>query len=138
LSLTRDGLQTPISEKAQGAISMSNTEQPVDLDHLDRYTGGDRAINREILLLFETQCREMIAKLEHLSSGENDAKSWHHIAHTLKGAARGIGAFALGDAAAEAEKTGSEKDATLAALQRLKHTSAAVHVFIADFLKNGG
>jgi len=117
---------------------MSNTQQPVDLDHLDRYTGGDRTINREILLLFETQCRELIAKLEHLSIGESDAKSWRQIAHTLKGAAHGIGAFALGDAAAEAEKTGNEKDATLAALERLKHKSAAVRLFIADFLKNSG
>jgi HPt (histidine-containing phosphotransfer) domain-containing protein len=117
---------------------MSNTEQPIDLDHLDRHTGGDHAINREILLLFETQCREMIAKLDGLAAGENDAKSWRDITHTLKGAARGIGAFGLGDAAAEAEKTGNEREIVLAALQRLKQNSAAVHDFIAEFLKKGG
>jgi HPt (histidine-containing phosphotransfer) domain-containing protein len=115
---------------------MSKTDQPVDLHHLDRYTGGDRAINQEILLLFEAQCREMIAKLEVLTTGHNDSKSWREITHTLKGAARGIGAFALGDAAARAETTATGPEA-LAALQRLKFTSAAVHVFIAEFLKNG-
>jgi HPt (histidine-containing phosphotransfer) domain-containing protein len=116
---------------------MSKTEQPVDLHHLGRYTGGDRAINQEILLLFEAQCREMIAKLDVLTTGQNDTKLWREITHTLKGAARGIGAFALGDAAAQAENTSTETEAALAAVQQLKLTSAAVHGFIAEFLKNG-
>ncbi|HEY4265732.1 MAG TPA: Hpt domain-containing protein [Micropepsaceae bacterium] len=109
------------------------TDQPVDLDHLDRYTGGDRAINQEILRLFDDQCRESLAMLEYLAQGSGDSQSWREIAHRLKGAARGIGAFALGDAAAVAEKTAPEE--ALAVLERLRDDAAAVHNLIAEFLK---
>src|SRR6266566_2572928 len=114
--------------------AMVRKERPVDIEHLDRYTGGDCALNEEILQLFDTQCRELMVKLESLASGESDARSWREATHTLKGAARGIGAFALGNAAAEAEKTGGEKQSAIAALERLKSTSAAVHIFIEQFL----
>jgi HPt (histidine-containing phosphotransfer) domain-containing protein len=113
---------------------MARIEQPVDIEHLDRYTGGDCALNEEILRLFDTHCRELMGKLESLATGEADAKSWREATHTLKGAARGIGAFPLGNAAAEAEKTGGEKQSAIAALERLKSTSAAVHLFIEQFL----
>jgi len=115
---------------------MARTEQPVDIEHLNRYTGGDGVLNEEILQLFATQCREMMDRLESVASGQADAKSWCETTHTLKGAARGIGAFALGNAAAEAEKAGSERPAMLPALERLKATSAAVHLFIEQFLKD--
>ena len=113
---------------------MARKEQPVDIEHLDRYTGGDCALNEEILRLFDSQCRELMVKLESLASGESHAKSWREATHTLKGAARGIGAFALGNAAAEAEKTGGGKQSTIEALGQLKSTSAAVHLFIEQFL----
>lgn len=113
---------------------MAKGEQPVDLEHLDRYTGGDHTLNQEILRLFEQQCGEIIAKLDGLAAGDSDAMSWRMFTHTLKGAARGIGAFELGDAAAEAEKAGSATENSIAALQRLKSTAAAVHLFIEQFL----
>ena len=51
---------------------------------------------------------------------------------------QGLAAFPLADAAAEAEKTlPSDKGATLAALERIKGKSAAVHLFIEEFLKGG-
>src|SRR5258706_13016952 len=95
--------------RRQGSSAMARIEQPVDIEHLDRYTGGDCALNEEILQLFDTQCRELMVKLETLGTGESDAKAWREAAHTLKDAALGSGAFALGNAAAEAEKTGGEK-----------------------------
>jgi HPt (histidine-containing phosphotransfer) domain-containing protein len=79
----------------------------------------------------------MLATLDSLAAGETDAKSWRAVTHTLKGAARGVGAFALGDAAAAAEQAGSEKEAASAALERLRTTSAAVQLFIEDFLNSG-
>jgi HPt (histidine-containing phosphotransfer) domain-containing protein len=115
---------------------MARTEQPVDIEHLNRYTGGDCVLNQEILQLFATQCREMMDRLESVASGEADAKSWRETTHTLKGAARGIGAFALGNAAAEAEKADGERLAVLPALERLKTNSAAVYLFIEQFLKD--
>ena len=108
--------------------------RPVDLGHLDRYTGGSRSLNEEILRLFNVQCREMVARLEGLA-GSSDAKSWHEATHTLKGAARGVGAFALADAAAAAEETGpSDREAALECLARLRNRAEAVESFIAGFL----
>ena len=115
---------------------MAQTEQSVDIEHLNRYTGGDGVLNEEILQLFATQCREMMDRLESVARGQADAKSWRETTHTLKGAARGIGAFALGNAADEAEKAGSERPAMIPALARLKATSAAVYLFIEQFLKD--
>ena len=118
---------------------MSTNEQAVDLVHLNRYTGGDRALNEEILSLFEQQCHEMLARLDSFATASGEDKHWREITHTLKGAARGIGAFALADAAAEAEKTGpnNRKD-LIAAVQRIKDKSASVHLFIEQFLKSHG
>lgn len=122
--------------RRQRSTAMARTEQPVDIEHLNRYTGGDGVLNEEILQLFATQCREMMGRLESVAMGQADAKSWRETTHTLKGAARGIGAFALGNAAAEAEKAGSERPAVLPALEQLKTSSAAVYLFIEQFLKN--
>src|SRR6266567_1292542 len=104
----------------RGSTAMAKTEQPIDIDHLNRYTSGDCVLNEDILRLFDIQCREMMDRLEALATGQSDAKSWFETTHTLKGAARGIGAFALGNAAAEAETAGNERPAMLPALGQLK------------------
>lgn len=110
------------------------SEAAVDLDHLARYTGGDRAIDAEILHLFDSQCMEMVVALETLASEGGDAKRWRELTHTLKGAARGIGAFPLADAAAAAEPLGQANPSALEAVQHLKAKAAAVHGFIEAFL----
>ncbi len=108
----------------------------VDLRHLDRYTGGDRAVNQGILVLFENQCQEMLARLEELSGETANPKDWREVTHTLKGAARGIGAFGLANEAAQAETTGpTDRRGAIEALQRMKAKSEAVYGFIEDFLK---
>jgi HPt (histidine-containing phosphotransfer) domain-containing protein len=117
---------------------MMHAQRPIDLEHLDRYTGGDAALNREILGLFDNQCHEILIKLEQLAVEHHDGKSWRELVHTLKGAARGVGAFALADAAAEAEKPDQGKTAILAALHQIKSKSCAVTLFIEEFLKHGG
>ncbi|HXJ00410.1 MAG TPA: Hpt domain-containing protein [Micropepsaceae bacterium] len=111
---------------------MARADQPVDLHHLDRYTGGDRATNEEILQLFDDQCRQSLSKLEGLGAGGCGTETWLEIIHTLKGAARGIGAFDLGDAAAEAE-TALPANAK-AELAKLKREADTVRRFIAEFL----
>lgn len=113
---------------------MARTDHPVDLNHLDCYTGGDRATNEEILRLFDDQCRQMLMRLELAAGAQIDAKTWRETTHTLKGAAHGIGAFGLGDAAAEAEQAGTNSATAVAALQRLRQDCAAVGAFIAQFL----
>ena len=106
----------------------------VDLAHLARYTGGDTALNAEILRLFDTQASELVEKLESIIEAR-DAKSWKLAIHTLKGAARGIGAFALGDAAAAAEPIDpSDSQTAAAALESLLGRTGEVRVFIKAYL----
>ncbi len=109
--------------------------RPVDLVHLARYTGGDEALNAEILQLFETQADELVSQLETLL-GAGDKKGWHAVNHSIKGAARGIGAFALGDAAAFAEPLDPALNAeqARAALDTLKTNAEAVNLFIKAYL----
>lgn len=107
----------------------------VDLAHLARYTGGDVALNAEILRLFDGQATEMVERLQ-LILDARDARSWREVTHTLKGAARGIGAFALGDAAAAAEPIDPASDCRTAgvALQAVQTSTHAVQCFIKAYL----
>ena len=118
---------------------MTSAETAIDLDHLNRYTGGDRDLNEEILRLFEDQCVAMLTQLDALAwEGTAAGKSWREITHALKGAARGVGAFPLADIAAEAEKIPSDKAAAIEIVHRLKGKSAAVRVFLEEWLKSDG
>jgi HPt (histidine-containing phosphotransfer) domain-containing protein len=117
---------------------MGTAEIAVDIAHLDRYTGGERATNEEVLRLFETSCGEIVARLDALADDDHWpqlAKQWHDTAHTLKGAARGIGAFALAEAAQDVEsRAAGDRRAAIDALQRLKVQAERVHRFIEEFL----
>jgi HPt (histidine-containing phosphotransfer) domain-containing protein len=106
-------------------------ETIVDMEHLARYTGGDAALNAEVLRLFDSQATELVARLNAILEAR-DAKSWKEVTHTLKGAARGIGAFGFADAAASLEKldlTLNRTDA-LAGIDVLKTRADAVARFI--------
>ena len=107
----------------------------VDLNHLARYTGGDVALNAEILRLFDSQASELVQQLQTILDAR-DAKSWKVTMHTLKGAARGIGAFTLGDAAAAAEPIDLASDGRTAsaAVRDLQTKAVAVRVFIQAYL----
>jgi HPt (histidine-containing phosphotransfer) domain-containing protein len=102
----------------------------IDMDHLARYTGGDSTLNAEILRLFEAQANELVDKLRSILDAR-DAKSWKEVTHTIKGAARGVGAFALADAAAVCEKidVADQSNAGLA-IDKLKTHTEAVQLFI--------
>lgn len=111
------------------------TDAPVDLDHLARYTGGDKSLNAEILRLFDGQISEMVEQLQSILD-QRDQKKWRQITHTIKGAARGVGAFAMGQAAADAEPVdpAAHPDEAGQALKCLKSQGEAVQAFIADYL----
>jgi HPt (histidine-containing phosphotransfer) domain-containing protein len=106
----------------------------IDLDHLARYTGGDASINAEVMRLFDGQANELVARLQSILDA-HDAKSWKEVTHTLKGAARGIGAFPMGDAAADCEPIDLADHARASlAIALLKTRSEAVQAFIKDYL----
>lgn len=80
--------------------AMKPTAAPVfDAAHLARYTGGDAALRDELLALMCDQARRCLGIMD----GPSDPASWRAACHTLKGAARGVGAFALADVCDEAE-----------------------------------
>ena len=72
-------------------MSVSAQARPVDLVHLSRYTGGDPKLNAEILQLFAGQAADLMRKLNDVLAA-SDLKGWKEITHSIKGAARGIGA----------------------------------------------
>jgi HPt (histidine-containing phosphotransfer) domain-containing protein len=106
----------------------------IDLEHLARYTGGDKAINAEVMRLFDMQASELVARLTSILDAR-DAKSWKEVTHTLKGAARGIGAFQMGDAAAAAEPVDlADRARAGAAIAAIEERSAQVQDFIRHYL----
>lgn len=109
---------------------------PVDLDHLSRYTGGDAKTNAEILALFLDQSREIMSRLE-VALARSDVKAWRETAHSLKGGARGIGAFQVADAAADVEAADIAADAMLGArlLDDLKSRMQVATLFIEAYLR---
>lgn len=110
-------------------------DTPVDLAHLARYTGGDKSLNAEILRLFDGQISEMVEQLQSIIA-QRDQKKWRQVTHTIKGAARGVGAFAMGQAAADAEPVDPsvQPDRAGQALETLKSQGEAVQAFIANYL----
>ena len=70
----------------------------IDLDHLERMTLGEKELEREVLMLFAQQSTDLLARLEKLP------REGASLAHTLKGSARGIGAFAVAQAADDLER----------------------------------
>lgn len=71
----------------------------VDYAHLRIQAAEDQDVMREVMELFLLQTEQILAALEVTG----DPKAWKELTHTLKGSARGVGAFAVGDAAAAAE-----------------------------------
>jgi HPt (histidine-containing phosphotransfer) domain-containing protein len=107
---------------------------PIDLDHLARYTGGEKALNAEILRLFDSQVTDMVGQMNAVIE-LRDAKRWREIAHTIKGAARGVGAFGMGEAAAAAEPIDpANADKAKAAVATLQTEADQVRGFIQNYL----
>lgn len=107
----------------------------IDMEHLARYTGGDAALNGEILRMFDAQASELVARLLTILEAR-DAKSWKEVTHTIKGAARGVGAFALADAAALCERVGlDDGQAARQAIAQVNIEAEVVQSFIQSHFK---
>lgn len=73
---------------------------PVDIQHLEKYVFGDRALLDEILTIYIDQALMLLGRFD----ASSDDEFWRSTAHTLKGASRGVGAWAVGDLAEKAEE----------------------------------
>lgn len=80
-------------------------QRPIDLVHLSRMTMDDRALEREVLALFD---RQMILMMERIGTSTPDVAA--AAAHTLKGSASGIGAWQVASAAAAVETAARDGD----------------------------
>lgn len=86
----------------------------VDMSHFHAMTGGDEALQSEIIGLFRQQA-EIWARL---LIPDAPVQTWKDAAHTLKGSARGLGLWSLAQACAEAEllaSTGKKDGPAIAA-----------------------
>ena len=95
----------------------------LDGAHLHRYTGGDVALEAELYGLLRGQ---IVSTLDALARAGDDAVLWQRLVHTLKGAARGVGAMALGDACAAQEDSASDPAALQAIRAVADETLAAI------------
>ncbi len=103
-------------------------EQAIDLRHLFRMTLGDHALEREVLALFDRQVGMLIARM-----GTVDASCVAALAHTLKGSARGVGAWPVARAA-EAVEAAAPADLA-PAVAALAAAADEAHAAIADILR---
>lgn len=89
----------PFPQRVQWMPSppLAPDDGPIDMAHLARMTLGDERLTREVLTMFAAQALRLVGTLAALPP-EAGA-----LAHTLKGSARAIGAFAVADAAAALE-----------------------------------
>ncbi len=101
----------------------------IDLTHLRRMTLGDAALEREVLQMFKTQSADLLARIETMPA------DMPTLAHTLKGSARAIGAFGVGDAAQALEASlrgGSDVAAAMSGLaSAVDEAHAAIDAILA-------
>lgn len=93
------------------ACRKAGTEKPVDLAFLSAQTMGDATLEREVLSLFVAQIPQFLDKVCSVD-GSSEA---NRTAHTLKGAAKSIGAMRLAELAENGEKNGKLDEAAIVA-----------------------
>jgi HPt (histidine-containing phosphotransfer) domain-containing protein len=103
-------------------------DRPIDLVHLARMTLGERSLEREVLQLFDRQSTLLLARMR--SAAPSGVVT---LAHTLKGSARGIGAWRIARAAEAVEAAGPVQMA--AALDALAAATDEARATIAELLK---
>jgi HPt (histidine-containing phosphotransfer) domain-containing protein len=83
-----------MAEPALKTTKPNASPEPIDRAHLARMTFGEISLERELLQLFDRQCEVLVSRMR-----DADAGAVKVLAHTLKGSASGIGAWAVKDAA---------------------------------------
>jgi HPt (histidine-containing phosphotransfer) domain-containing protein len=116
------------SSGALSSVGGGRAASLIDEDHLGRMTLGDRELEREVLEIFVRQIAIMLSRVAAAQPALTAA-----AAHTLKGSARGIGAWQVARAAEQVEHAAANSlnnQALAAAVEELKaaanETSAAI------------
>ncbi|WP_158916016.1 Hpt domain-containing protein [Caulobacter sp. S45] len=102
----------------------------VDFAYLENYAAGDSALVEEVLGLF----REQLSMWLRLLDPNGPPQGWRDAAHTLKGSALGVGAFALAEVCGAAEATpDTELGARLMLFERIRTAADAALSDIAAY-----
>ena len=118
------------------AVSAIAAAQPaasgalIDRAHLARMTLGDANLEREILNLFERQAELLVGRMRSLPPAAVST-----LAHTLKGSAKGIGAWNVARAAEAVELADGTVAELVSALDRLAAEIGATRATIRDMLR---
>jgi hypothetical protein len=110
----------------------SASADAIDLAHLARMTLGERSLEAEVLVLFDRQAAILLA---HMRSSAPPAVA--AFAHTLKGSARGIGAWRVAAAAdaVELQALRADADGVAGAVGRLSTAVEEAKAAIAERLQ---
>jgi HPt (histidine-containing phosphotransfer) domain-containing protein len=114
------------SEKGALFVAKRDITGAVDFPYLESYAAGDEALIAEVLSMFEEQVELWLRLLDPAG----DAAAWRDGAHTLKGASAGVGAKALAEVCAEAERAASETPGFKTAV--LNRVRGALDLVLAD------
>lgn len=109
-------------------------ERPIDRVHLARMTLGDRQLEREVLQLFDRQTDLLISRMRQTAPAGLAA-----IAHTLRGSAKGIGAWRVARAAEAVECVAARAstDELRDAIDRLSRAADEARAEITELLLAG-
>ncbi len=132
LQNSKKGIRTMKPKQAAASnVDGGFVEAIVDLAHLDQYTLGDHSLQAELLQLFRLQLKNQTEELVSCA----DKAVWKSAVHTLKGAARSIGAGQVGEVAEAMELVPYSDEAGRAAvLSRLIAVRAAFEAQIEEYL----
>lgn len=119
-----------MSSRKGGAEACAQDTGAIDLAHLERATFGDEALARELLVLFERQAEKLVGQIAEAHT----VRTRREVAHTLKGAARGVGAHAVAQAAEELEAAAADADRFPGALAHLTALVAVARLAVAGLL----
>lgn len=91
----------------------------VDFEYLEGFAARDMRVVHDVLSLFRRQAEIWSKTLDQ------NPKDWRDLVHTIKGAARGVGANTLGEACARCEWKGAGE---------LPSVRAALDAAVADII----
>jgi HPt (histidine-containing phosphotransfer) domain-containing protein len=95
----RRAIHSPrLSEESEVGVARRDLSGAVDFAYLEGYAANDAALIEEVLGMFKEQAELWVRLLDPAAS-----TGWRDAAHTLKGAARGIGAGAVAETCEAAE-----------------------------------
>jgi HPt (histidine-containing phosphotransfer) domain-containing protein len=115
------GRHAVTQSSARSLPAHEHTLTSIDQVHLERMTLGDRSLEREVLEIFARQTAMTLERIAGAGPARTAA-----AAHTLKGSARGIGAWRVAAAADRLEQAAigaADEAAMLAAIAELEAAS---------------